>query len=200
MTRRKSAHRCDVCGDTDEAGPLGACPGCRAPLHVDCLRFAGCARCEAAEELPDLPLTRAGRAHRLGASLLDSFFMLVPALAGLGLGLALFGSPLIAFWLALAGALGMGVVNVGLFLGEGGATLGKKLMGITVLDRRGQLLGWRRALAREFLYKSASTLTLGLGFVAPALHAGAATWHDRALGCQVLEARRPGTPALPAAT
>jgi len=95
------------------------------------------------------------------------------------------------FALGVAGSCAAELVNVGLFQGEGGATLGKKWMGLRVLDPQGRPLGWRRALARDLLYKSGSAAGLGAGFL---VDAEGETWHDRASGCRVLEEEAPPAP------
>lgn len=199
--------RCEACGTGGEAGRLLACPGCGEPLHEDCLRFAGCPRCPEGTDGFDgsgraptpsarapsdpAPATRAEvlrslRGRRLAATMLDAGVLLVPALAVLAVGLFGLGLGPLGLLLASVGAaVAVDLVNVGLFLGEGGATLGKRLMGLRVVDQVGRHLGWRRALSREFLFKTVSTLTLGAGFVG-VMGKEARAWHDQASGTRVL--------------
>lgn len=183
---------CQVCGDDAGAGPLGPCPGCRAPLHGDCLRFAGCSACGQEVENPHLeavaPPSRPARVHRRAlACALDTGLMLIPGIMGIAAGFAGGLSAPAVFAMAVAGATAMGALNVGLFLGEGGATLGQKVVGLSVRDSHGRRLGWRRALLRESLYKGVSTLGLGAGYLGPLLREDGRTWHDRAADCQVYE-------------
>jgi uncharacterized RDD family membrane protein YckC len=56
-------------------------------------------------------------------------------------------------------------------------TLGKKLLGIKVVDREGQRLGFGRAIARN-LAKIISFIPLGLGFLWVAFSKEKKGWHD----------------------
>jgi uncharacterized RDD family membrane protein YckC len=124
--------------------------------------------------------------------LMDVGVLTVPSVLALGAAFMAGFGPLAAMAVSIGVAVGVDVVNVGLFLGEGGATLGKKLAGLEVTDAQGRRLGWRRAMMREFVYKLGSTLTMGTGFLG-ALGPRGRTLHD-ALGDT--RVRRAGTPRL----
>lgn len=165
-------------------------------VHPLCLRYAGCALCggfpeDTDEFLPEPVVVRprAGMLLRRAAAVLaDTVLLLVPALATMATTGLLLHWPLWAVLIVSSGAaVTMDLVNIGLFLGEGGMTLGKKLFGIRVVDERGCPLGWRRALKRELLLKGISTFSLGLGFLL-ALRSGGRAWHDDVGGTEVLPA------------
>ncbi len=183
---------CLACGGDDGEGPLEACPGCRARLHRDCRELSICPGCQRVELPvdPEVPEYRpASLLRRLAAIGLDTALMTIPAIAALGVGLGAGMGATAAIALATAAALLTQVVNVALFLGEGGATLGKKLVGLRVLDRYGMPLGWAAALRREFLFKAGSELGLGAGFL-PLLTGGDQALHDRAVGGRVVQETR----------
>lgn len=183
---------CEACGGGAYDGPLTEC-SCGAFLHEDCARLSICPGCPPAPNEASRPTARSGvRARRTAAMLLDVGVLTVPSVLALGAAfLAGFG-PLAAMAVSIGVAVGVDLVNVGLFLGEGGATLGKKLAGLEVTDSRGLRLGWRRAMKREFLYKLGSTLALGAGFLG-ALGRRGRTLHDALGDTQV---RRVGEPRL----
>lgn len=178
---------CITCGEPELAGVLAECPGCGEPIHPDCLAYAGCPECP-------VPVPRPVRfrpgllLRRGGAVLADTLLLLVPALGIMLTGCLALGCSLgWSILSALMVAVGLDLLNIGLFLGEGGTTLGKRLFGLRVVDERGLPLGWRRALKRELLLKGVSTFSFGLGFLW-ALRAGGRAWHDDVGGTRVLPA------------
>jgi uncharacterized RDD family membrane protein YckC len=60
-------------------------------------------------------------------------------------------------------------------------SLGKRLVGIRVVDEYGEPLSLTAAVLRN-LVKIVSTISLGLGFFAALRHTAGRTWHDRASG------------------
>lgn len=181
---------CEACGAGAGEGPLTAC-SCGTPLHEDCARFSICPGCPAIPEEAQLPAVQEGvRARRTAAMLLDVGVLTVPSVMTLGVAFAAGLGPMSAMALAMGAAVGVDLVNVGLFLGEGGATLGKKLAGLEVTDAQGRHLGWRRAMKREFVYKVGSTLSMGLGFLGAMSRRGR-TLHDALGDTQVRRALPP---------
>ncbi|MEW6737864.1 MAG: RDD family protein [Acidobacteriota bacterium] len=104
----------------------------------------------------------AGIGKRIAAYLLDGVIQLVAALPGMVLtfiGAAASGSDssgagvifvILGYLLLFVGALGVGIYNIYL-LGRDGATLGKRWMGIKVLDANNQPLGFGKAFLRELV-------------------------------------------------
>ena len=67
------------------------------------------------------------------------------------------------------------------------ATLGKRLMGIKVVDLQGQRISFTKSSGR-CLAKGLSTLTLGIGYLTPLWDHRKQTLHDKAAGCLVVRA------------
>lgn len=72
-------------------------------------------------------------------------------------------------------------------LGRDGATIGKKILKLQVLDQSGQPLGFGRALLRE-LCKFISALPCYLGFIWAIWDAEKQAWHDKILSTHVYDA------------
>ena len=72
-----------------------------------------------------------------------------------------------------------------------GQTLGKRLMGIQVVDTRGRPPGWKGALLREVLGKFLSNLTLSVGYLMVLGHPERRALHDLVAGTWVVVRRRP---------
>lgn len=176
LTENRGEHEsCEACGGGRGEGPLATCGCCGALLHEDCRRYAGCPTCPQAL-LPDpWPYTPAPVSRnepdasppdhiglrRLAARGADTLVLLLPSLLVLAVSQGLLGLPA---WLVFLGAtstaLGMDLLNKGLFRGEGGATLGEKLLDIRVTDPIGQPMGWRRSLRRSMLLERQAPLQL----------------------------------------
>jgi uncharacterized RDD family membrane protein YckC len=73
-------------------------------------------------------------------------------------------------------------------------TLGKRALGIAVVDEEGYAIPVKRAITRNSL-KIVSLLPLGLGFLWAAFSKAHATWHDRLAKTRVIRRRR-GEPSL----
>ncbi len=69
------------------------------------------------------------------------------------------------------------------------ATVGKKLMGLRVVDLQGQRITFWRSTSRNF-GKSLSSLILGLGYLMPLWTAKRQALHDRMARCLVIKAPR----------
>jgi uncharacterized RDD family membrane protein YckC len=72
-------------------------------------------------------------------------------------------------------------------LGRDGATIGKRVLKIRVLDQTGQPLGFGRALLRE-LCKFISAIPCYLGFLWAFWDQEKQTWHDKILSTHVYDA------------
>lgn len=125
---------------------------------------------------------------RFLAALLDGVFLYVVAL--------LFTAAFLL--LPASGASGLllvflAVVEVGYYwvpTALWGQTLGKRLLGIKVVDAEGEPPGWGRAAMRELVGKPLSGLSLGLGFLAALFHPERRALHDLVGGTRVVAARR----------
>lgn len=77
-------------------------------------------------------------------------------------------------------------------------TLGKRLLGIRVVDESGAHLSFRKACHRN-VAKTLSALPLGLGFLWAAWSKTKQAWHDTIAGCYVVKSNRAGVePPTPA--
>ncbi len=84
-----------------------------------------------------------------------------------------------------------------LFLGDlvllpilGGRTLGKMLMGLTIVRADGSAVDLGNTLRRHLLGYPLSTLTLGLGFLMAAMHPAGRALHDLVGGTLVIRGRK----------
>ncbi len=75
-----------------------------------------------------------------------------------------------------------------------GQTLGKRLLGIKVVDAEGEPPGWGRAAMRELVGKFLSGLSLGLGFLVALFHPKRRALHDLVGGTWVVAVRRGENP------
>ncbi|MBI5546327.1 MAG: RDD family protein [Deltaproteobacteria bacterium] len=93
--------------------------------------------------------------------------------------------------LALGFALLQGVVTLLYFArwesSVSGATLGKKVLGIRVVDESGARAGFGKALGRN-LAKIVSGAVCGLGYLVAAFTLRKRAWHDSLAGCLVIKA------------
>jgi uncharacterized RDD family membrane protein YckC len=125
--------------------------------------------------------------HRLGAFLADTAFSLV----SIGLGLSLGGwlgdalaSPVddtsarTALFGGLIAALVSWGTNYGFLQGVHGASLGKQLLKLKVLNEDGTPLGIMKSLYRSYTY-FASILPFCAGFIAIFFYDKDQCWHDR---------------------
>ncbi len=75
------------------------------------------------------------------------------------------------------------------------ATLGKKLMGLRVVDLDGRRITFWKSTSRNF-NKSISSLILGIGYLMPLWTAKRQALHDRMAHCLVIKKRMRSTTAL----
>lgn len=68
-----------------------------------------------------------------------------------------------------------------------GATFGKRILGIRVVDESGRRVGFGKALARN-LGKILSGAVCGLGYLFAAFTLRKCAWHDSLAGCLVVKA------------
>lgn len=145
--------------------------------------------------------------QRLGAALLDSLLitvvlMLAVAVAvAVGVGLAAAGTPealgvalVIVGFLAFFAAVSVGQVayHAGFTSGEHGATVGKWLVGIEVVDEReGGRPPRGRSLGRAAMYLFASTQVFYLGCLWMLWDERRRTWHDMVTDTHVVVRRGP---------
>ena len=122
---------------------------------------------------------------------------------GVGGAFALFRSETVlvqvAFWLVV---LGLAVVNF-YYLAEHGFTIGKKLLGLRVVDESSfDPIGWRRGFARQALLGLLICFTFSVGFLINVRilhrHPRKQGWHDRAAGSVVLSSPAPQPSVNPA--
>lgn len=68
-----------------------------------------------------------------------------------------------------------------------GATPGKKIFSLKVISTDGSELTFKRLIYRESIWKSISTLVLGLGYITAFFNDERLTWHDKRTQTQVVE-------------
>lgn len=79
------------------------------------------------------------------------------------------------------------VMYFGIIQGELQTTVGKKIVGLCVVNERFEKLGFGRGIARYFIY-NLSFLPLGAGVIWAAFHPKKQGWHDLTVGSLVLRA------------
>lgn len=124
----------------------------------------------------------AGVGQRLGAVLIDGVVIGIPfALAGAAAG----KSGAIA---ALLSLVGLGAIIYNLLLFARGKSIGKKLLGLTVVaEGAGQPVGFWRMLFREWIGKAVSGSIFYLGFLWAIWDGRRQAWHDKIFGTLVVE-------------
>ena len=88
--------------------------------------------------------------------------------------------------LAVAGVIVAYILYVILPTGKTGQTLGKKIMGIKVVDKDGNPPGIGKAFLRELIGKFLSCIIFDLGFILAAFDNQRRAWHDRIAGTYVI--------------
>lgn len=92
----------------------------------------------------------------------------------------------IGLLLGLAGAIVAYILYVIVPTGKTGMTIGKRIMGIKVVDREGNPPGIGKAFLRESVGKLLSEVIFGLGFILAAFDNQRRAWHDRIAGTYVI--------------
>jgi uncharacterized RDD family membrane protein YckC len=77
-----------------------------------------------------------------------------------------------------------------LFIGLKGATPGKMLLGMKVVDQNGHQPSIGTAFVREVPGKIVSGIVLGLGYIWAAFDARKQGWHDKMAGTHVVRATK----------
>lgn len=99
--------------------------------------------------------------------------------------------PAARYWFHLWAALFL--LYQAFFAADGRASIGKSLLGLSVVDGDGQRLDLNQSLLRAVLYLPSSIF--GLGFVWSLLNPTRQAWHDLAVGSTVVRERAP-SPAI----
>lgn len=73
--------------------------------------------------------------------------------------------------------------------GAYGATVGKMILGLKVVDTNGQKIGFGKVALREIVGKWISGLVLGLGYLWVAFDEKKQGWHDKIAGTVVVKTR-----------
>jgi uncharacterized RDD family membrane protein YckC len=97
----------------------------------------------------------------------------------------------------LAGMMGLSfiinlVINYGYYViltGLYGATLGKMVLGLRVVDANGQKIGIPKAVLREIIGKWISGIVFALGYIWVAFDEKKQGWHDKIAGTYVVKVR-----------
>lgn len=85
------------------------------------------------------------------------------------------------------------IIYSAVMIGRTGATLGKKLFNLKVVDSSsGKQPGWGKAILRESIGKILSAIVLGLGFVWALWDKNKQTWHDKIAGTYVIQTQEVG--------
>ncbi|MBK8284101.1 MAG: RDD family protein [Ahniella sp.] len=151
--------------------------------------------------IPESEMVYAGFWRRLIAMMADSFLLsiiitpiiaiasaiAIPMLAGSG-NSPPNGTALMLFMVVLYGSIFL--ISVGYFVllerSAAGATIGKRLMGIRVVDKNGERIGFGRALGR-FFAKILSSLPANLGYLIAAFTGRKQALHDFVAGTLVID-------------
>ncbi len=88
--------------------------------------------------------------------------------------------------LALVGVIVAYILYVIIPTGKTGQTIGKRIMGIKVVDRDGNPPGVGKAFLRETIGKALSCVIFDLGFILAAFDNQRRAWHDRIAGTYVI--------------
>lgn len=88
--------------------------------------------------------------------------------------------------LAAAGMIVAYILYVILPTGKTGQTLGKRIMGIKVVEKEGNPPGIGKAFLREIVGKAVSCAIFDLGFILAAFDNQRRAWHDRIAGTYVI--------------
>ncbi|MAG35741.1 MAG: hypothetical protein CL878_05790 [Dehalococcoidia bacterium] len=169
---------CPQCG---HAHPTEArfCPHCGAAVVTTVAPLPAVPSPGPPAAVPVADLELAGFWRRCGAWLIDGVILII--------GLAL------TFYLPGPGRLPVFVlpwVYHWLFTGIKGQTPGKMLLGIKVVDRRGNPPSLGAAALREIVGKILSSIVLYLGFLWVLWDRQQQGWHDQLAGTYVVQARR----------
>ncbi|MEO0141313.1 MAG: RDD family protein [candidate division WOR-3 bacterium] len=93
---------------------------------------------------------------------------------------------LVGLILGLAGVIVAYILYVIIPTGKTGQTIGKRIMGIRVVDKSGSPPGIGKAFLREVVGKLISEAIFGLGFILAAFDNQRRAWHDRITGTYVI--------------
>ncbi|MGB9589282.1 MAG: RDD family protein [Candidatus Hydrothermia bacterium] len=93
---------------------------------------------------------------------------------------------LIGLIIGLAGVIVAYILYVIVPTGKTGMTIGKRIMGIKVVDKEGNPPGIGKAFLREVVGKLISKIIFGLGFILAAFDNQRRAWHDRIAGTYVI--------------
>ena len=116
----------------------------------------------------------------IGASLLTT--QSIDPTANAGLFVVLFGTAVLV-------NIGIQVAYFVGLTGVYGATVGKMILGLKVVDTNGQKIGFGKVALREIVGKWISGLVLGLGYLWVAFDDKKQGWHDKIAGTLVIKTR-----------
>ena len=88
-------------------------------------------------------------------------------------------------------AVVFGIIYHAWFLSQSGATLGKQIWGVEIVDSNHQHLSFGMAFFREVILKQVSYLSLGLGFLWMIKQSDKQTWHDMLIGTYAKSTNKP---------
>ncbi|KUK79353.1 MAG: hypothetical protein XD95_0456 [Microgenomates bacterium 39_7] len=98
---------------------------------------------------------------------------------------------ILLFTLVLIPSIFFGLIYRAWFLSQSGATPGKQIWGVSVVDDQGQYLSFGMAFFREAVLKQVSRFSLGLGFLWMIKQTDKQTWHDMLAGTYVKSVNQP---------
>jgi uncharacterized RDD family membrane protein YckC len=105
-----------------------------------------------------------------------------PSQANLGTAFGLFGAMNVVL-------LSINIAYYVVLTGTYGATLGKMVLGLRVVDTNGQKISYGKAALREIVGKWISSVVLGLGYLWVAFDEKKQGWHDKIAGTYVVKTR-----------
>ena len=131
--------------------------------------------------------------QRLMANICDRLILAIIPLMGLYYLLQakdfsdLFYRLIVGFFLIYLPSLIFNIFYYTWFLNNSGATLGKQIWGIKVVDEDGNFLSLWMAFFREFVAKTVSNVPFYLGFLWMIKEKDSLTWHDMFAGSYVIK-------------
>jgi uncharacterized RDD family membrane protein YckC len=175
---------CPTCGATDYGTPF--CVSCQAPMAG---KLAVAPDTGDALMSPQLPGARAGFFRRFSAFALD--WLVLSIIADIIRFAYRFGSGkdpgMVHLDTALILSTALFILYFTLLTGEGGQTLGKKLLDIKVQNVDGSNIGYGRSLMRALGYTVSVFFMTFLGFLWALWDKNNQAWHDKIAGTIVVK-------------
>ena len=182
---KMTTRACPSCGTKDYGTPF--CVACQQPILRKQPDPPGMVEIQ---DLDQLAVVKAGFFRRFAAFAID--WLVLSILADIFRFVYTFGSDadpgMMQIDVAMALSTIIFLLYFTLFIGEGGQTLGKMLLGIKVQSMDGSSLGYRRAFLRSLGYVVSIFFMTFLGFLWALWDKEKQAWHDKIAGTEVIRA------------